>query len=202
MRWIVAVYAVSLVYAVIRYVAFAPKNAENIPVFIVNKAVAMAAVICLAWALVVQYGRRREPASPDAASWFRAGVFGAVWHVPMSLVVLRPVYFKEFFAPAVGSVSGAASGRLSFAGELVFLFGGLAAALLYLVTRQAWTPTQRWALSAAAMGALVAHVVAMGACRGLNINASHAYLPPMWLLSVVAVVVGLAAVMTARPKTG
>jgi hypothetical protein len=31
----------------------------------------------------------------------------------------------------------------------------------------------------------------MGYCRGLNINASHAYLPPMWLLSVVAVVLGL-----------
>jgi hypothetical protein len=41
------------------------------------------------------------------------------------------------------------------------------------------------------MGVLFAHVVAMGYCRGLNINKSHAYLPPMWFLSAVGIALAL-----------
>ena len=31
----------------------------------------------------------------------------------------------------------------------------------------------------------------MGWARGLNINAKHAYLPPMWLLSVIGVAIAV-----------
>ncbi len=52
MLWIIALYLVSLVYSFIRYVTFAPKNAENIPTFVVNKGVAMAAALCFVAAFV------------------------------------------------------------------------------------------------------------------------------------------------------
>lgn len=203
-KWVAAVYVGSLIYAVVRYVVFAPKNLENIPVFVANKGVAMAAALCFAMAFVQQW-RRRGSGGPDGgrprmepAVWFRAGVFGAIWHVPMALAVLGPGYFKEFYGPA----DGGAAGRMSFAGELVFFFGGLAAAGVYLLTRTTWTPRQRWGLSVAATATLLAHVLAMGYCRGLNINASHAYLPPMWLLSAVGIVVGVVALAAARPEGG
>lgn len=188
MRAIVALYAASVVYAVIRYVAFAPANAGNIPVFIVNKAVAMAAAICLALGFLAALRRMRGGAVRiDAATWFRAGTFGAVWHVPMALVILDPAYFKEFYA---APAEPGADPRLSTAGEVVFMFGGLAAATVFLLLRPQWTPLERWRLSLAASAVLLCHVLSMGWCRGVNMTAKHGYLPPMWLISAVGIVVG------------
>jgi hypothetical protein len=131
----------------------------------------------------------------DPSLWFRAGVYGAIVHIPISLAILRPGYFKEFFADA-------ADGRMSFAGEMVFLFGGLTAANIYLLLRPTWTPVVRWRLSVLAMLTLATHVLAMGYCRGLNINASHAYLPPMWFLSAVGIGLGLVFLLRSRPGPG
>lgn len=197
MAWIFSLFVSSIVYSAIRYIVFAPKNLENLPVFVVNKGVSMAAALCFVAAFVQQLRQLRGARIGVAsASWYRAGVFGAIWHIPMSLAVLRPEYFKEFF----GITGAAGGGRMTFAGELVFCFGGLTAAAVYLLTRQQWTPLQRWWLSIAAMMSLQTHVLAMGYCRGLNINASHAYLPPMWLLSAVCVFIGLVILLLSRPS--
>jgi len=197
----------------VRYIVFAPKNLEHLPVFIVNKGVSMAAVICFGIAFAAQLRQllrtraansRATPLAPGTlpapapAFWFRAGVFGAIWHIPMSLVVLRPAYFPEFFVPAVEGET--ASGRMSFAGELIFCFGGLAAATLYLLTRSLFTALQRWQLSLVAMLCLQTHLLSLGYSRGLNINASHAYLPPMWLISAVVVFIGLIILLLTKPK--
>lgn len=199
MKWILALFATSIIYSAIRYVVFAPKNLENLPVFVVNKGVSMAAALCFVAAFVQQLRRQRGAAIRlEPASWFRAGIFGAIWHVPMSLAILLPSYFKEFFAAA--REAAAATGRMGFAGEMVFCFGGLAAAMVYLLTRPNWTALQRWWLSLAAILMLQTHVLAMGYCRGLNINASHAYLPPMWLLSAVGIFVGVVVLLLSRPK--
>lgn len=191
MRAILALYVVSVVYAMIRYVAFAPKNLENLPVFIVNKGISMAAAICFAIGFFCQLRQLRGAANAgDPSAWFRAGVFGAVMHIPMSLAILRPAYFKEFFK----------GDRLSFAGEMVFFFGGLTAACIFLLLRTGWTAMARWWLSLACMTALLVHVCAMGYCRGLNINKTHAYMPPMWALSAVAVTIGIGWLLWSRPR--
>ncbi|MFM8642168.1 MAG: hypothetical protein ACKOV8_12070 [Phycisphaerales bacterium] len=200
MTAIVALYAASVAYAIIRYVAFTPANAGNIPVFIVNKAVAMAAVLCLAVGFLAACRRMRgRPVRIDPATWFRAGIFGAVWHVPMALAILDPAYFKEFFAvPA----DPAAPPRLSTAGEVVFMFGGLAAATVFLLLRPHWTPRERWRLSLAASAVLLCHVLSMGWCRGVNMTAKHAYLPPMWLLSAIGIALGAWWLLRSRPADG
>jgi cytochrome bd-type quinol oxidase subunit 2 len=116
----------------------------------------------------------------------------------MALAILQPAYFNEFFEPAIDGA--ASSGRMTLAGELVFCFGGL-----YLLTRQTWTPLQRWWLSLAASVCLLTHVLAMGYCRflvgGFNINAKHAYLPPMWLLSAIGILVGLIVLLASRSRS-
>jgi hypothetical protein len=201
LRWIIALFSTSILYSAVRYVVFAPKNLENLPVFVVNKGVSMAAALCFVAAFIQQFRRLRgQSVGVEPAAWFRAGVFGSIWHIPMALAVLRPAYFKEFFVPALDGA--AASGRMSFAGELVFCFGGLAAGAIYLLTRSQWTPMQRWLLSIGAVVMLQTHVLAMGYCRGLNINASHAYLPPMWLISAVGIFIGLVVLLCSRPKPG
>jgi hypothetical protein len=42
----------------------------------------------------------------------------------------------------------------------------------------------------------------MGWCRGLNMTASHAYLPPMWLLSAIGIALGGWWLMRSRPADG
>lgn len=191
---IVLVYLASVVYSSVRYVVFAPKNLENLPVFVVNKGVSMAAALCFALAFFARWQRARGRAwATEPAWWFRAGIFGAVAHVPMSLAILRPVYFKEFFVE---------SGRMSFNGEMVFLFGAMTVGGIYLLSRAAWNERHRWWLSLATMLTLFVHTLCMGIARGLNINKSHAYLPPMWLLSLIGIGLGLVFVLMTRPGAG
>ena len=181
MRTVVFIFAISTVYAVIRYAAFTPEY-YGMPTFIVNKGVSMAAALCFAIGFLQHLRRSRGRINAaDPAIFFRAGVFGAIAHIPMSLAILRPEYFKEFFIDNL----------MTFTGELVFLFGGLTAGGLYLLTRTHWTASTRWWLSLATIGTLASHVICMGICRGLNINKSHAYLPPMWLLSLIGIGLGL-----------
>lgn len=188
---IVAVYLAAVAYSVVRYVVFAPKNMANLPVFVVNKGVSMAAALCFSVAFWSQWRHRPVADSSTAMAWFRAGTFGAFAHIPMSLAILRPSYFKEFFEGE----------RLSFNGEAVFLFGALTAGGFYLLSRSSWTPQQRWWASLATISTLFAHTLSMGIARGLHINRSHAYLPPMWLLSLIGIGFALGFLVLSRPKT-
>lgn len=187
---ILVLFAIALAYSITRYVVFKPSNLEHLPVFVVNKAVSMGAALCFAMAFWRQWRRRRgHEGGDDPDVWFRAGVCGALMHIPMSLAILRPSYFKGFFD----------GDKLSFGGEAVFLFGACTAAGIYLVTRPHVSPTPRWWISLGTMTALFGHTLAMGLARGLNINASHGYLPPMWLISLIGIGAGLAFVLMSRP---
>jgi hypothetical protein len=201
MTKIVLLFAAAIVYSAVRYVVFAPKNLGNLPVFVVNKGVSMAAALAFSIAFITLWQRaRRERLGQstnntiEPVAWFRAGVFGTIWHIPMSLAILEPTYFKEFF------LSAEQGGRLNLNGEFVFMFGGLAAGSVYLLTRQTWSGIHRWWLSVAMMSVLLGHVAFMGSARGLNINASHAYLPPMWLLSLIGIALGLVFLLLSKPK--
>jgi hypothetical protein len=191
MHKIVLLYALAMGYSAVRYVVFMPDNRENLPVFVLNKGIAMAAALCFALAFWQQWRRQRGATQGiSSVAWFRAGIFGAFAHVPMSLAVLRPVYFKEFFL----------GDRLSFKGEAVVLFGALAAGGFYLLTRSTWTELQRWWLSLATVAVLLTHTLSMGAARGLHIDPNHAYLPPMWLLSLFGIALGAGFLVLNRPR--
>jgi hypothetical protein len=191
MVWIAALYLCSMIYSAVRYVVFMPDNLANLPVFVLNKGISMAAALCFAIAFCQQWRRQRRAAvTVEPITWFRAGVVGVVAHIPMSLAILRPSYFREFFA----------GDRLSLNGEAVFLFGALTAGGIHLLTRTNWTPLHRWWLSLATMSLLFSHTLFMGIARGLNINRSHAYLPPMWLLSLIGIAMGLGFVLMSRPR--
>ena len=188
---IVGLYLIAIAYSFVRYVVFVPANLEHLPIFILNKGISTAAALCFVMAFWQQWRRLRGATSGNAPTvWFRAGVFGAFAHVPMSLAILRPSYFREFF---VGE-------QLSFNGEAVFLFGALTVGGLYLLSRTTWTPLHRWWLSVATIAVLFGHTLSMGIARGLNINASHAYLPPMWLLSLIGIGMGAGFLLLSRPR--
>ena len=186
-------YAASILYSIVRYAVFAPQNFQNLPVFIVNKGVAMAVAFCFAIAFWQQLrSRDGMPGHHAPLTWFRAGISGICVHIPMSLSLLRPGYFPEFFDAE----------RFTFKGEAVFLFGGLASCGVYLLTRTHWTPLLRWRLSLLTMAALFGHTLFMGLARGVNIKASHAYLPPMWMLSLIGIGCGIAFLLKSRQQNG
>jgi hypothetical protein len=175
----IVIILLSVVYALVRYVAFAPANSEHIPVFILNKAVSMAGALALVAALWHRYRGRAEA----AGRYFNLTLVLVVMHVPMSLTVLRPGYFPEFFES-----DGA---RLRLMGEMVFFFGAAALGLTWLLAQGQLVAKLRDRLGVLLLAVISAHVAAMGACRGIHINAKHAYLPPMWMLSLIALVIAL-----------
>jgi hypothetical protein len=193
LRKIVLLFGLSIAYSAVRYIVFAPENLPHLPVFVVNKGVSTAAAFCFALAFWQHWRRLRgATGGTEPATWFRAGTFGAIWHIPMSLAILSPGYFKEFFLTD-GS-------RMSLNGEVVLMFGALTAGGVYLLARQQWTPIQRWWLSLATISVLFSHTLCMGIARGLNIKASHAYLPPMWLLSLIGIGLGFGFLLMSRPS--
>lgn len=184
-------YGASVIYSIVRYAVFAPQNFQNLPIFIVNKGVAMAVPLCFAIAFWQQMRLRDGiPGKYAPAAWFRAGVWGICAHIPMSLSLLRPGYFPEFFTAE----------RFSFNGEAVLLFGALTTGGIYLLTRAQWDELLRWRLSMLTMTALFAHTLFMGIARGVNIKASHAYLPPMWMLSLIGIALGIAFLVRSRSR--
>jgi hypothetical protein len=190
---ILILFTLCLIYTSVRYLVFAPHNLEHFPIFVLNKGLSMAAAFCFSLAFLAQFREGRGTAlKTTPASWFRAGIFGAIVHIPISLVILSPHYFKEFFLSS--------GDRLNFNGETVFLFGAITAAGIYLLTRPSWSPPHRWWLSLATMLTLFTHTLAMGIARGLNINRSHAYLPPMWLLSLIGIALGIIFLLRTFPR--
>lgn len=164
----------SILYSVLRYVLFDPKNVSNIPVFVTNKGLSMAAVFCLLGAVL------RLKRSPDSAAKYAAAAgFLILIHIPMSLVLLRPGYFPEFFT-TLGD-------RMTSIGELIVMAGAIGAAIFSKIRfREIGCPKSARILICL-FTLLLLHLVAMGLSRGIVIDAKHAYLPPMWLLSILAV---------------
>lgn len=124
-------FAGSAAYAAIRYVVFQPDHLHHVPLFIANKAISMGAAFSFAIAFWHQRGTRRSepggevPCRSDA--WLRAGVVGSLIHILMSVNLLRPGYFEEFFQ---------SDQRMTGSGELIVALGAFAAGLLYLLTRR------------------------------------------------------------------
>lgn len=172
--------ASSLIYAVVRYVVFSPKYAENIPSFISNKAIGMAA----AFFLVIAYHSKCHGRHLKASVLFKAAIIAVVIHVPASLSLIRPGYFPDFFM-ADGST-------MKFWAEMVVLCGGISLALLWKTSQERVWGNPQMKMGFMLLGAIFLHVGSMGICRGLNITAKHAYLPPMWLLSLIGIVIGIA----------
>lgn len=169
----------SLIYSVVRYVAFSPKYAENIPSFISNKAIGMAA----AFFLVAAYISKCRGRHVKAAMLFKAAMIAVLIHVPASLALIRPGYFPDFFV-----ANGA---TMKFWAEMVVLCGGISLALLWKSSQERLWGNPQLKMALMLLAAVFLHVGSMGICRGLNITAKHAYLPPMWLLSLLGVLMGV-----------
>lgn len=162
------VLAATIGYAVLRYTIVRGVPWENIPLFLANKSVALTATVLIGASYLTA---RRARLRPEAQGLIRylpkhlglSGFACAALHSVMSLALLSPVYYPNFFRP---------DGRMNLVGESAMLFGilalilftGVAASSLAAIEQtmhpRHWRFVQR--LGYLAYFLVLAHVVSMG----------------------------------------
>lgn len=191
-RWFAVIFGASLLYAVVRYHIAGSVEWQHFPLFILNKATSLAAVIFVACSYLI--GRvikwhNDDPKLKLAVIKF-CGLMGfslAAIHAFFSICILTPAYFGKFFAD---------DGRLNVVGELGLAVGIVAlwALAMPAITTLPMMPKAiggvRWKRSQR-MGYLclvlvVAHMVVFGLRGWLAPDTWPWGLPPISLIAVTA----------------
>ena len=196
-KWFGATFGLALAYAVLRYHIAGDVSWAHFPLFILNKATSLGAVLLVASSYLVGRVFRWHNDEPvlrlvvvkfcGLMGFFLAGV-----HALLSLCLLDPAYFPKFFAP---------DGRPNLVGEssmlvgVVALFALLSPAVTTLpmmpkaIGGVRWKRSQR--LGYVGLLLVVAHLVFMGLSGWLTPGGWTRGLPPISLVAVVAAAVPL-----------
>ena len=184
---IVGSLALCFAYAFTRYVVAGDVSPDQTPVFIVNKAVSLAAALFLALA-----ARASLKGAPQEARTFGAATAHcALLHILLSLPLIRPAYFPSFFNGE----------RFSGLGGASILFGALTAYFYGLLfTRRPDRPGFLW-LKTGAAGALIGHLVFMGFPKWIRPTEWPGRLPNVSLISCLFALAALAFCLRGRFRT-
>lgn len=196
-RWFAAVVGFSLAYAVVRYHLAGDVAWSHFPLFILNKATSLSAVIFVACSYLI--GKIIRWHDDDKKLRLVVvkfcglmGFFMACAHAFFSLCLLRPSYFGKYFA---------ADGRLNLQGELamavgvIALFFLLAPAIATLPMMPKAIGGQRWKRSQragyVALALVLVHLIALGWKGWLAPGGWPAGMPPISLLAAIVVLTPL-----------
>ena len=196
-KWFAVVFGGALAYAVVRYHLAGDVAWRHFPLFILNKATSLAAVIFVACSYLV--GKVIHWHDQDHArrlvvikfcglmGFFLAGV-----HAFFSMALLTPAYYAKYFDP---------DGRLNLEGEVALTVGVIALFLLLApaittlpmmpkaIGGRRWKRNQR--LGYVALAFVVAHLVALGLEGWLAPADWNSGLPPISLVALLAALVPL-----------
>jgi hypothetical protein len=168
-------------YAIMRYIVFQGVSLENLPVYVLNKAVSFAGLILLALSRCHHDRALRK-------EWGTAGLILIALHVLLSLPILQPAYFSGFFHQ---------SGKMNWQGETSLLAGALASFLLWYLfaasqKRNGTQMTENHSLAPFAGRALLIlaalHVALMGYAGWFEVQMWPGYMPPITLLACATAV--------------
>jgi len=196
-KWFAVVFGTSLAYAVLRYHLVGDVEWRHFPLFILNKATSLAAVLFVACSYLV--GKVIHWHDHDRALRLVVikfcglmGFFLAAVHVLFSLSLLTPAYYAKYFD---------AAGRLNLQGELAMAVGVIALFFLLspAITTMPMMPKAlggwRWKRTQGAgyvaLSLILVHLVALGLKGWLAPQGWPSGLPPISLLAAVATVVPL-----------
>jgi DMSO/TMAO reductase YedYZ heme-binding membrane subunit len=196
-RWFVAVFGGSVLYAIVRYHLVGDVEWRHFPVFILNKATSLAAVIFVAASYLVGKTIRWH----DHDKRLRlvvikfCGLMGfslAGIHAVLALSIWTPAYFAKYFDEA---------GRLNLQGELgmaagvvaLFFLSSPAITTLPMMPKalggNRWKRAQRMGYLSLVL--LAVHLVALGLKGWLEPQAWPAGLPSISLLAFIAALIPL-----------
>jgi DMSO/TMAO reductase YedYZ heme-binding membrane subunit len=198
-KWFGAIFGFSLGYAILRYHIAGDVAWSHLPLFILNKATSLAAVILVACSYLVGGVIRwhnHDPVIRLVVVKFCGlmGFFLAGMHAFFSLCLLNPAYFAKYF-DSDGRLN--AVGEIGMAVGIVALFALMSPAITTLpmmpraIGGKRWKRAQR--LGYVGLALVVVHLADLG-LRGWLAPASWTWgLPPISLLAAVAALVPIAA---------
>jgi len=195
--WFAVIFGASIAYAIVRYHIAGDVAWRHFPLFILNKATSLAAVVFVACSYLV--GKIIRWHDHDKALRLvvikfcgLVGFFLAGIHAFLSVSLLSPAYYAKYFDT---------DGRLNLQGELamsvgivaLFFLMGPAITTLPMMPKalggQRWKRNQR--LGYATLVLVVVHLVVLGLKGWLAPEGWNGGLPPISLLAVVAALIPL-----------
>lgn len=194
-RWIVALILFAETYAVVRYGVFKSVSLTHWPLYLNNKALSLAGLVLIAASFVVRGangGANSTPGGRETGRLLARVGFALIGiHVLMSLPVIGPGYFPQFFA----------EDKMNLTGELSLLLGVIsfvcciALAVLNLTgSALDQAPARRLLaqrLGLLALASAAGHVLVMGVAGWLTPKAWPGGMPPITLLAFLAAIVAL-----------
>ena len=193
--WLILLLGVPLTYAIIRYHVLQGVEASQFPLYVTNKAFALAAVFFIAASYLI--GKTSKILEGDDGRRLIlirfCGLTGfslAAIHALMGLVMVSPHYYPGFFSEG---------GRMNLTGELSLLLGVLSlwcfsiTAITSLPFMYEALGADRWChgqqMGYLALTLVAGHVAVMGFSGWLNVAGWAGYLPPISLVAFVAALI-------------
>lgn len=196
-RWLAPTVAIAFVYAILRYNVFSGVEWVHFPLFITNKALALAAVFLIALSYLLGKFKSIGKDNPRKKLILikSCGVMGfalASMHAFAGLLLMSPLYYAKFYAD---------DGRLNLTGELSLMFGVFALATLSIaavaslpfmydaIGPQRWRRAQStgyWTLALAC-----GHLIVMGRENWLDPASWPGSMPPVSLVALTAAMTAL-----------
>lgn len=202
-RWFAMVFGVSVLYAILRYHLAGDVAWAHFPLFILNKATALAAVVFVACSYLIGRVIRWHNKSPRKLVVIKfCGLMGfslAAIHAFFSLCLLTPAYLAKYFE---------AGGQLNWVGELGMAVGVIALWALAMpaittlpmmpkaIGGARWKRNQRMGYLCLAL--VVTHLVVLGWKGWMSPGKWPSGLLPISLLAVVVAATPLVAKLWSR----
>ena len=164
-------------YAVLRYAVFGDVSPLHIPGYIMNKSIAMAAVLSLFLSAFQGGSARRE----RLRFWSQACSHLLFLHVLLSLAILSKGYYAKFFDGE----------RMNLTGEAMLLLGVLAAYCFLRLAADRIGAAARRKLTLSACALVAGHLFVMGYAGWPQVGKWHGGLPPITLLCFVLALLSL-----------
>ena len=185
-RNLIITFLCTTLYTIGRYVFFGNVSVIHLPVYLLNKSLAMASVFFLFYASFSNFKHR----SDGVLFWGRASWHSALIHILLSLSILSKAYYSKFFGLE----------KMNLSGELTVLFGVLAIYCFWRVPRERSNPIRLRTVRVLSSFLIATHLVGMGILGWLKVDEWHGGLPPISLISFVLSVLSLVLFLRAKEK--
>lgn len=196
-KWFAVIFGGSLLYAILRYHIAGDVEWQHFPLFILNKTIALAAVIFIACSYLI--GKIIPWHDHDKALRLvvikfcgLVGFFLAGLHAFFSVLLLKPAYFAKYFE-AGGQLN--LQGELGMAAGVIALFFLLSPAIATLPSMPKAVGSWRWKrgqrVGYLALVLVAVHLTALGLKGWLTPQKWPAGLVPISLIAFIAAVIPL-----------
>jgi hypothetical protein len=169
------------IYTILRYLIFGGVSPVHIPVYLLNKSVAMAAVVSLLVAAI----HSAKGNTGIAGAWRTAAWHCVCIHILLSVLILSDAYYPKFFEAE----------RMNLTGESSMAFGVFAAYIIWCLRRNRVSLLGRTRLHVIVILLIGGHLAVMGFRGWMEPWEWHGGMPPISLGSFIFVVLCLILVL-------